>query len=335
MKNVFYWLDNNKSKQGKLLNQLVPIGISSILFVLAVLSARFYITDLINPTLNEEVVLKPRLLDILVGFFLYFVTAIDYALVVGRMLVTNQGSKARVIMNSFTVIGGYVGVTLVLFLWGFSKEIIVLVVRILIFAGSVMIKLASEGTDYFEHSQIIPQWVSSSTIFVVNILHYLTRVFTFWMPEISRPSIEPMKPGALMRWSFILPFVIGLDDMVGYLGAMTIYNVYGLLIGIFFADVFIDVIIFISPELTKKVVQSSILSLFATYAFLYLGFKSYHEVLLILQEKMYISNQSIFIDFMLFLLLVIIADLLIAILQNRKSYIQNVIRGTLSKEVSK
>lgn len=322
MNNIFKWLDNNsKTKKGALLNQLLPVSICLFFYFFFISTSHFYITNLINPHLIEKVASEFKWFDILIGFFLYFVTAIDYALIVGRMQIYNPGSKPRVIMNIATVIGCYAGVTLVLFLWGYAKEITWLIIPILIFAGSVMIKLAHEGADYFKNSKSIPKIFTAITINFVKYLYLLTRVFTFWMPEIAKPSVKPMSEFELAKWSFLLPFIIGLDDLIGYMGAMTIYNVFGLLIGIYFADIFIDILIFVSPKWTKKIVENSILSIIATFAFIFLAYKSYSEAINLIHEKYSLSNLNIFIDIIIFFLIVIIADIGMKKIQKRKSFI--------------
>lgn len=326
MQNIFTWLDTNTTtKRGKLLNQLLPVIICVLFYIFFIVTSKFFITDLINPHLTEKVLLKFSSVDVFVGFFLYFVTAIDYALIIGRMQVTNPGSKARVVMNIATVVGCFVGVSLVLFLWGFAKEVFWLITPVLIFAGSVMIKLAYEGLEYFENSNQIPKLFSKITVILVTTLHYLTRVFTFWMPEMSKPDVKPMKTVELAKWSFFLPFLIGLDDLIGYMGAMTIYNVFGLLIGIYFADIFIDILIFVSPKLTKKIVESALLSFIATFAFLFLAYKSFSEALHILTEKFLISDKNILIDILLFFVIIIVADIVMAKLQKRKAYISHIV----------
>lgn len=326
MINIFNWLDTNvDTPKGKLLNQLLPIAICTVFYIFFIASSHFFIADIINPTLVDKISPIFHWTDVLVGFFLYFVTAIDYALIVGRMQNSNPGSKARVIMNIATVMGCYVGVTLVLFLWGFAKEVTWLIVPILIFAGSVMIKLAFEGIDYFKNSKSLPKFLSMTTMYLVDALYYLSRAFTFWMPEISKPTVKPMKTSELIKWSFFLPFIIGLDDLIGYMGAMTIYNVFGLLIGIYFADVFIDILIFVSPKFTKKMVESATLSLIATYAFLYLAYKSYSEALVLIHEKFLLTKENIFIDVLIFIAVVIILDAVMAKIQNRKTFLSHTI----------
>jgi hypothetical protein len=327
MSDVFAWLDKNvHTPKGKLLNQLLPVSICLIFYVFFVWSSKFFIAEWINPQLAEKVLLQFRWKDVLVGFFLYFVTAIDYALVVGRMQVSNPGSKARVIMNIFTVLGCYVGVSLVLFLWGFAKEVFWLIIPILIFAGSVMIKLAHEGLEYFENSRQIPSLLSKITAMIVDLFHYISRVFTFWIPEIAKPSTNAMSMSSLAKWSFVLPFIIGLDDLIGYMGAMTIYNVFGLLVGIYFADILIDILVFVSPTLTKKVVESAVLSFIATYAFLYLAYKSYSESMMMLHEHYHVSSGRIEIFILSFHTIVVLLDLMMAKLQNRHSYITTLAR---------
>jgi hypothetical protein len=266
-----------RTLQSKTTRQTLPLITCLILFGLFTQSSASFITQLINPFSAEKIQLHIQPFDVGVGFFLYFVTAVDYALIVGRMQVTNSGSKARFVMNVFTCLGCFMGVSLVLFLWGFAKEIDWLITAMLIFAGSVMIKLAFEGIEYFRNDAQIWRPLRLGMAELLTFLHHFTEGLTFWIPELGSPKIERMSLVKLAKWSFLLPFIIGLDDFVGYMGAMTVYNVFSLLIGIFFADAFIDVLIFTSPKLTKKLVESALLSLLASFAFLYLMYQSYAE----------------------------------------------------------
>lgn len=272
------------TKGARLLNQTFPVVVCATLFFLFIGLSLIFIQRFINPFSSEKILIELHLFDVLVGFFLYFVTAVDYALIIGRMQNVNKGLKARFTMNVFTCVGCFVGVTLVLFLWGFAKEVDWLIVALLIFAGSVMVKLAFEGLEYFQHSPSIWKPLRTVTSTVVIWFHHLTQGLTFWIPELGSPAVKTMSLGQLATWSFLLPFIIGLDDFVGYMGAMTIYNVFSLLVGIYAADIVIDILIFVSPTFTKKMVESAVLSLIATYAFLYLMYKSFSEAFLIVQH---------------------------------------------------
>lgn len=281
-KTIFFWLDkNSETPRGKLFNQIIPVATCLLLFAGFMSVSVLFIEKIINPVSVEKVKIALFPFDILVGFFLYFVTAIDYALIVGRMQVVNSGAKPRFIMNVFTCLGCFVGVSLVLFLWGFAKEVPLLIVPVLVFSGSVMVKLAYEGREYFLNSSQIPKIISLSTEKLLTGLYFFTRFLTNWIPELGSPQVVRMALWRLAKWSFFLPFVIGLDDLVGYMGAMTIYNVFSLLFGIFLADVVIDILIFVSPNTTKKIVESPLLSLAAAYAFLFLAYKSFSEAVLI------------------------------------------------------
>ncbi len=288
---TFNWLDKNSDKQSvKLINQLFPVVVCIILFIAFIAASYICIQYFINPFSVEKIRIKLHLFDTLVGFFLYFVTAVDYALIIGRMQVANPGSKARVVMNICTCVGCFFGVTLVLFLWGFAKEIPWLIIPILLFAGSVMLKLAFEGKEYFEESASIPFFIRKGTTKVLNLFHYFSTIFTFWIPELGSPKVKRMTALNLAKWSFFLPFIIGLDDLVGYMGAMTIYNVFSLLFGIYLADILIDILIFISPAFTKKMVENASLSLLAAFAFLYLAYKSYSEAFIYLHESYHLVS---------------------------------------------
>ncbi len=297
------------STKTRIVNQLLPIIVCIVLFFAFVELSRFFIVFFINPSITEPIQLILRPLDFIVGFFLYFVTAVDYALIVGRMQNVNPGLRARFIMNVFTCVGCFVGVSVVLFLWGYAKEISWLILPLLIFAGSVMLKLAYEGKEYFDEHSNINKYFSRFTTTLLEVLYYPTRLFTFWMPELGSPNVKKMSLKSLASWSFFLPFIIGLDDLVGYMGAMTIYNVFSLLIGIYFADILIDILIFTSPALTKKIVVSPLLSILAAYAFIYLAYKSFSEAILLMHEKFHIGLTTGLIGFTIFLGLVVLADM--------------------------
>lgn len=307
--NIFNWLDAHaETKKGILLNQLIPIVTCLVLFGVFIAATYIFIQYGINPYSTEHIQLVLHPVDVAVGAFLYFVTAIDYALIIGRMAVVNTGAKARFVMNVFTCVGCFVGVSVVLFLWGFAKEIVWLIMPLLIFAGSVMIKLAYEGREYFEHAPNIPLIVRTVLSRVLVFLFQVTRIFTFWIPELGSPRVQKMPLLQLAQWAFFLPFIIGLDDLIGYMGAMTIYNAYGLIFGIYISDILIDILIFVSPKFTKKMVESALLSVLASGAFLYLAYKSYAETVVLLEERFHLAPVHILFGVLIFLAIVIGAD---------------------------
>jgi len=293
MTDLFRWLDKNRNRfPGVVFNQLLPVVVCLTLYFLFLFVSWLFISFGINPVSVEKIRIELHPIDIGVGFFLYFVTAVDYALIIGRMQVSNPGSKSRFIMNVFTCLGCFAGVSIVLFLWGLAKEVAWLIIPILIFAGGVMIKLAFEGKEYYEKNTKVPKSLRRFLVFVLESLHAVSSLLTFWIPELGSPKVKKMTVGSLAIWAFMLPFIIGLDDLVGYMGAMTIYNVFSLLVGIYFADILIDLLIFVSPRFTKKLVENPYLSVLASFAFLYLAYKSIMEAVLLTHEAYNVSTIS-------------------------------------------
>lgn len=292
----------------KWIYQLMPVVVCAVLLLVFVGSTHWFIDILINPFSQNQIFKNFYVKDFAVGFFLYFITAIDYALIVGRMSVVNNGFKKRFIMNVFTCAGCFVGVTGVLFLWGYAKEVTGFIVPLLIFAGSVMIKLAYEGHEYFFEANNIPRSIRVGVWWILKELYRVTRLFTFWMPDLGSPKVKKMPILELAKWSFFLPFIIGIDDLVGYMGAMTIYNAYSLIVGIYVADIVIDILIFVSPNLTKKLVENAILSLIAALAFLYLGYKSFTEAARLMSESWLIGNKELIVGVVIFVILVGVYD---------------------------
>ena len=92
------------------------------------------------------------------------------------------------------------------------------------------------------------------------------------------------------------------------MGAMTIYNAFGLVVGIYIADILIDILIFVSPDFTKKMVENAVLSLVAAWAFLYLGYKSYSEVSILIVESLKVEEWELLIGVVFFVLSVVIYD---------------------------
>lgn len=298
----------NRSFRDKFIYQATPIVTCAVLLAAFMILSYLFIEYLINPYSDEKIVYTLQAQDVLAGFLLYFLTAIDYALVIGRMQINNSGLKARFVMNFFTCVGCFMGVTFILFLWGFAKEIPWLIIPILVFAGSVMIKLAHEGTEYFESSKQIPGLIRVGTMKLLDGLYYPARIFTYWMPALNKPRVGKMSYMELAKWSFFLPFIIGTDDLVGYMGAMTIYNVFGLLFGIYLADILIDILVFLSPALTKKIVENAVFSLFGAYAFLFLAYKSFTESYHLLHAHYHVGTVEVLLLVLALIGLVFIAD---------------------------
>lgn len=324
MKPIFDYLDKHKlEKKGRLLNQLFPISVCLIMLAIFMFASYVFIHYLINPWSTEKILIRFYFVDILVGFFLYFVTAVDYALIVGRMQTANNDAKSRFLMNVFTCLGCFVGVSAVLFLWGFAKEITLLIIPLLVFAASVMVKLAYEGHEYFAHAKTIPEIARTATMAILNILYYPAKFLTFWMPNLGAPAVKKMHPRNLIQWSFLLPFIIGIDDLVGYMGAMTIYNVFSLLFGIYLADIVIDILIFVSPKTTNKIVQSPTLSLLAVFAFLYLAYKSLSESINLAAEHFHWASSYIILIGIGVILAVFLLDTMkLAMNKNAKEHVR-------------
>ncbi len=277
------FIDNEERLIVKFLRIWMAPIVAMLMYVLFIISTRLIIKFLINPYVSNDPVLEIHFVDFVWGFILYFITAVDYAILVGRIQVKNPGIKARFIMNIFTCLGGYIGVELVLLMWGHFKEIDLLIIPILFFAGNVMIRLAHEGHEYYTEDKEIPTFFKNFLYNLVKFFYPFAKFFTFWMPYVT-PKAEKFSSWKLAYLSFILPFLIGLDDLVGYFGAMTIFNAFGLVSGILFADVFIDILLFTKPKFTTKVVQNGIVAVLGTLAFLYLGYKSFSEMVHILED---------------------------------------------------
>ncbi len=256
--------------------QIVPITLSLSLFV--VFSVITYgLIHLLNlsPLVTEKLTLNFIWGQFFLGIFIYLKTSIDYALFVGSLMEKNEGIKKRIAMNVGTQLGCFVGVTAILVLWVFFKEIRWLMCILLLVAGNVLIGLGDGSQEHFE--SLDPRLKRPLEIFF-KLTRPVVKFFTFFMPH-GEMKATTMSVKKLFFISGIIPFVLGADDLAGYMVLLAPINVFSLLVGIYFGDAIIDMALFYDPRLTIKIVKNKWVSFLGALFFIGLGLLSiYHAI---------------------------------------------------------
>lgn len=231
---------------------------------------------LLNQVSSEKIAVHLRVQDIVVGLTIYLKTAIDFAIFIGRLMDRNRGLKGRIGIEIGTALGNAVGTFAILAIWTFFKEINWLLGIMVFIAGLVLFRLAEEGLEHVHHEdKKYPAWFRSGVqyfetaiLFVNRLTHpLLSRV----MPSTNVQAKTQKTFGALLMASFLVPFVLGLDDFAGYVPLFNVVNVFGFATGVFLGHMILNIFLYLSPSRTIKAVKNPIISLLGSIAFVILG----------------------------------------------------------------
>lgn len=231
---------------------------------------------LLNRFSVEKIDIHIRPQDIVIGMTIYLKTSIDFAIFIGRLMNQNKGLKGRIGIEIGTALGNATGTFAILAIWTFFKDIHWLLAIMVFIAGLVLFRLAEEGLSHVDHeNKKYPTWFRHS---VHNFERTIVAVNKFTNPLLSKivPShslkAEPSKTfRALLIMSFMVPFILGLDDFAGYVPLFNVVNVYGFAIGVFFGHMILNILLYLSPKRTIKAVKNPIISLIGSIAFIILG----------------------------------------------------------------
>lgn len=216
---------------------------------------------------------------VLLGMTIYLKTAVDYAIFVSRLMTNNQGLKSRIAMNAGTSLGAFVGVTAVFILWVYFNQIPILMFIMLIIAGCVLFELG-EGSE--EHYSELSEKFKKPVRIFFNVLSPIYKRVIFFLPDFSTNNKK--RPfWSLFLYSAIIPFILGVDDLAGYMSLLRPSNVFSFLAGIYIADSIIDAFLFMKPEITINIIKNKWISFVGAIFFIILGLLSiYHAITLFL-----------------------------------------------------
>lgn len=261
--------------------QLLPLSLTIVAF--AVLTVLLYLEiRVLNHFTVEDIALKINPLDVIIGLTIYLKTAIDFAIFIGNLMHKNPGMKGRISIELGSALGNAAGTMAILLIWTFFKEIRWLLVIMLFLAAIVLFKLAEDSLEHAHNAENHPKWFN----FIVRKLEKALHYFNILTHPLLRRILPHggMKAAAftsfwgLFAFAFTVPFILGLDDFAGYVPLFSIINVFGFGIGVFLGHMVLNILLYINPEKTIKLVKLPAIALIGAIAFVVLGFYGFYEI---------------------------------------------------------
>lgn len=263
-------------------SQLIPLSLTVVAFV--VLTALLYLEIVVlNHFTVEDIALKINPLDVVIGLTIYLKTAIDFAIFIGNLMHKNPGMKGRISVELGSAAGNAAGTMAILLIWTFFKEVTWLLVIMLFLAAIVLFKLAEDSLEHAKDAENHPKWFN----FIVRKLDKALHSFNVLTNPLLRRILPHggMKAAAfttfwgLFAFSFTVPFILGLDDFAGYVPLFSIINVFGFGIGVFLGHMILNILLYINPERTIKLVKLPTIALVGAIAFVALGIYGFKEII--------------------------------------------------------
>jgi len=267
----------------QLKKQFLLFTLTACAFILVSFLLFFFIT-LINHVPNKSPIsLILRLVDIGVGITIYLKTAIDFAIFTGNLISDNKNLQGKIAISLGTTMGNGIGTLLILAIWFFFKEIPLLLAAMVILAALVLLSMAEEGFEtLLETREKKARHLRALLFFLSKLLHkcniFFSPIVKIILPEKNIATTTlPFKK--LIAFSFLIPFILGLDDFAGYVPLFSVINVFGFCLGVFLAHLVLTSFMFISVEKTTNIVRSQLVIFIGSLAFLTIAVFGIWEVI--------------------------------------------------------
>lgn len=266
-------LDRNAIDRSPFLQQAIPLSLT--ILVLGILTGMLYASLRLFNLLpvRETILLTIRPADVIVGMTIYFKTAIDFAVFMGRLMAAHTGWRNRIAIEIGSAAGNAIGTILIIGMWVVFKDIELLLAAMVLVAALVLFGLAHNSLEHIE------TWEAEGGIkrTLFRFLHrFLDPIKTVIDPVLSRivPDLRGKLEGndgvpwkRLLLFSGTVPFILGLDDFAGYVPLFSIVNVYGFSFGVFAAHTALNIALFLSPKRTIDAVRNDYVNFFGALAF--------------------------------------------------------------------
>lgn len=268
-------------KESFLKSQAIPLALTVVAFV--VLTALIYLEiHVLNMFTVDDISLTINPVDIAIGLTIYLKTAIDFAVFIGHLMHKNPGMKGRVAIELGSAAGNAAGTMAILLVWTFFKEVRWLLVIMLFLAAIVLFKLAEDSLEHAKDAKNHPKWFMYFVHKLDNALHFFNKftnpLLSRIMPHGGMKAAGFTKFWPLVAFSFSVPFILGLDDFAGYVPLFSVVNVFGFAIGVFLGHMILNILLYISPERTIKLVKLPVIAVIGTIAFVALGIYGFYEI---------------------------------------------------------
>jgi len=279
---------NNKQRANFFVRQILPILLAGVIFFVLTVGLRQFLIFVNSLQFGEHLAIKLRVRDVVVGLTIYLKTAFDFAIFMGRLMDRYPGWRNRVAIETGTAIGNALGTVMIITVWLAFKEVDILLAAMVFIASLVLFELAYAGIEH------LAGWKGEggikSTLF--NFIDLpLGKIIKIQRPVLSKvlPDLREKLQGreglnwkGLTKFSFSVPFLLGLDDFAGYVPLFSVIDVYGFATGVFLAHTVLNILLFLSPKVTVKILRDETVSFIGTLAFIGLALYGFVEVARIL-----------------------------------------------------
>ena len=263
-------------------SQFLPLSLTAV--ACATLVGLLYVEiRVLNHFTLDDILLTINPVDVVIGLTIYLKTSIDFAVFIGNLMHKNPGTKNRIAIELGTALGNATGTLAILLIWTFFKEVRWLLIIMIFLAAIVLFKLAEDSLEHVhEASSTYPKWflfISRKLKQATHIINVITGpLLRRILPETGMRASGFTKFWPLFFFSFSVPFILGLDDFAGYVPLFSIINVFGFAIGIFLGHMILNILLYISPSRTIKLVKQPAFSLLGAVAFVALGIYGFYEI---------------------------------------------------------
>ncbi len=266
------------------LTQVLPLFLTVILFVLLVIIYGAEI-KLLNLFTSDDISLKLRWVDVVIGMTIYLKTAIDFAMYIGNLMGQYHSWKQRVQIEIGSGLGNALGTMAILIVWTFFKEVTWLLAIMIVVAGLVLFKLAEESLEHAKRHAIEQENLLDKIIRYIEkgldvVNKAVAPLLKYIVPsmKISEGTAKKSLWG-LFVLAFTVPFILGLDDFAGYVSLFSIVNVFGFGVGVFLGHMVLNIALYISPRHTIAVVKNRWVALVGSLAFIGIALWGFYEVI--------------------------------------------------------
>lgn len=264
------------------LEQIVPIGLT-VLTAVGLCGLLWLEVGLLNRVARARIVPTLRLGDVLLGLTIYLKTSVDFAIFIARLMEGNPGWRSRIAIEVGSAVGNVAGTMAVLAVWAFFKEVKPLLALMIFLASLVLFKLAEDGLEHAKATdKKYPRWFKASVYWLELALDRINKaiapILRYVVPKFNMGGKQGLRFWPLLGFSFTVPFILGLDDFAGYVPVFNVVNVFGFSVGVVGGHMLLNVLLYLSPTVTIRVVKNPIISVVGSLAFIGLAIWGIVEV---------------------------------------------------------
>ncbi|HTL39826.1 MAG TPA: hypothetical protein VL306_03380 [Methylomirabilota bacterium] len=268
-------------KESFWLTQILPLALTGVIFagLSLVLFIMVKLTNHFVP--GSDILINWHVSDILFGMLVYLKTSVDFAIFIGNLIRNNPGYKSRIAVEMSTALANALGTILILVLWTFFKELDWLLGIMVFIASLALARMAQDGLEHARKESVklsgLHHFVTITEIILSKINQVFGPVLNRIIPKTSLSNIPKLSFWSLFAFAFTVPFILGLDNFAGYVPLFSVVKVFGFSIGVFLGHMILNILLYLSPSKTIKVVVNPIISLMGSLVFVGLAVYGFVE----------------------------------------------------------